>query len=71
MVRGLILKIDLGLIGMEIGYVVKDAAKWDLEPERGASGYNSCYHRKLPERRGGDSFNLARCTLTVASEVDA
>jgi DNA polymerase, archaea type len=32
--------------GMEIGYVVKDAAKWEVDTERDASefdaGYNAC-----------------------------
>ena len=27
--------------GMEIGYVVKDAMKWEVDPERAASDFNA------------------------------
>jgi DNA polymerase I len=33
--------------GMEIGYVVKDAAKWEVEIERSASEFDAVYYRKL------------------------
>jgi len=36
--------------GMEIGYVVKDAAKWDVDTERDASGFNEGYYGKLLQK---------------------
>ena len=36
--------------GMEIGYVVKDAAKWEVDAERYASGFDEGYYRKLLEK---------------------
>jgi DNA polymerase I len=33
--------------GMEIGYVVKDAKKWEVEPERTATEFDAGYYRKL------------------------
>jgi|EPASupsiteSAE347_1022098.scaffolds.fasta_scaffold05034_3 hypothetical protein len=33
--------------GMEIGYVVKDAGKWEVEPERTAAGFDAVYYGKL------------------------
>ena len=31
--------------GMEIGYVVKDAKKWEEDAERDASGFDAAYYR--------------------------
>jgi DNA polymerase I len=36
--------------GMEIGYVVKDAGRWDVEPERWASEFDEGYYGKLLEK---------------------
>jgi DNA polymerase I len=36
--------------GMEIGYVVKDAKRWEVEPERTASEFDDDYYRKLLEK---------------------
>ena len=36
--------------GMEIGYVVKDAKKWEVEPERIASEFDAGYYGKLLEK---------------------
>ena len=36
--------------GMEIGYVVKDAKKWEVDPERTASGFDAGYYRKLLQK---------------------
>ena len=36
--------------GMEIGYVVKDAKKWEVEPERTASEFDAGYYGKLLEK---------------------
>ncbi|MHB8118129.1 MAG: DNA polymerase domain-containing protein [Methanothrix sp.] len=36
--------------GMEIGYVVKDAKKWEVEPERTASEFDIGYYGKLLEK---------------------
>ena len=36
--------------GMEIGYVVKDAKKWEVDPERTASEFDDMYYRGLLEK---------------------
>jgi hypothetical protein len=36
--------------GMEIGYVVKDAKMWDVDPERTASKFDDVYYRGLLEK---------------------
>ena len=36
--------------GMEIGYVVRDAAKWEVDTERDASEFDAGYYRKLLEK---------------------
>ncbi len=36
--------------GMEIGYVVKDAKKWAVDPERDASGFDGGYYGKLLDK---------------------
>ena len=36
--------------GMEIGYVIKDAAKWEVDTERDASGYDAMYYGKLLDK---------------------
>ena len=36
--------------GMEIGYVVTDAAKWKVDPERDASEFDSGYYGTLLEK---------------------
>ena len=36
--------------GMEIGYVVRDAKKWEADPERTARGFDAGYYRKLLEK---------------------
>lgn len=36
--------------GMEIGYIVTDAGKWEVEPERNASGFDVEYYRTLLEK---------------------
>lgn len=36
--------------GMEIGYVVKDAKKWAVDPERDASGFDEVYYGKLLDK---------------------
>jgi hypothetical protein len=35
---------------MEIGYVVKDAKKWEADTERMARGFDAGYNRKLLEK---------------------
>jgi hypothetical protein len=35
--------------GMEIGYVVKDAKKWEVEPEKTAAVFDAGYYGKLLE----------------------
>jgi DNA polymerase, archaea type len=36
--------------GMEIGYVVTDAAKWEVDTERDASEFDAAYYGKLLEK---------------------
>jgi len=36
--------------GMEIGYVVKDAKKWEVDPEKTASEFDIGYYEKLLEK---------------------
>ncbi|VVB68980.1 DNA polymerase 1 [uncultured archaeon] len=36
--------------GVEISYVVKDAGRWEVEPERTASGFDAGYYGKLLEK---------------------
>ncbi len=36
--------------GMEIGYVIKDADRWDVEPEKTAEKFDLRYYRKLLEK---------------------
>jgi DNA polymerase, archaea type len=36
--------------GMEIGYVVTDAAKWEVDAERDAAEFDATYYRKLLEK---------------------
>ena len=40
-------KRGLSLVpGIGIGYVVKDAKKWDVDPQRDASGFDVGYYRE-------------------------
>ena len=36
--------------GMEIGYVIKDARKWEVDPERTASKFDAAYYRGMLEK---------------------
>jgi DNA polymerase, archaea type len=36
--------------GMMIGYVVKDAKKWEVDPERTASEFDAAYYEKLLDK---------------------
>jgi hypothetical protein len=36
-------------LGMEIGYVMRDAIKWEADTERDASEFDAGYYRKLLE----------------------
>ena len=36
--------------GMEIGYVIRDARKWEVDPERTASKFDAAYYRGLLEK---------------------
>ena len=45
--------------GMEIGYVVKDSSKWEVDTERDASEFDAEYYRKLLEKAWKEvSFSL-------------
>ena len=41
--------IPLALV-MEIGYVIRDAGKWEENPERTASKFDAMYYRGLLEK---------------------
>ena len=36
--------------GTEIGYVIRDARKWEVDPERTASKFDAVYYRGLLEK---------------------
>jgi hypothetical protein len=36
--------------GMEISFLVKDAGKWEVEPERTAAGFDAGYYWELLEK---------------------
>jgi len=36
--------------GMEIGYVIRDAHKWEVDPERTASEFDATHYRGLLEK---------------------
>jgi hypothetical protein len=36
--------------GMEISYVIRDARKWEVDPERTASKFDAAYYRGLLEK---------------------
>ena len=36
--------------GMEIGYVIRDARKWEVDPERTASKFDAVYYRGLLQK---------------------
>jgi len=38
------------VLGVEIGYVVRDAAKWEGDTERDASKFDAGYYGKLLEK---------------------
>ena len=40
--------------GMEIGYVVRDAHKWEVDPERTASKFDAAYYRGSLEKAWGE-----------------
>jgi DNA polymerase elongation subunit (family B) len=41
--------------GMEIGYVIRDARKWEVDPERTASKFDAAYYRVLLEKTWGEA----------------
>ena len=46
--------------GMEIGYVIRDARKWEVDPERTASKFDSVYYRGLLEKAWGETVFVFR-----------
>jgi len=46
--------------GMEIGYVIKDARKWEVDPERTASKFDSVYYRGLLGKAWGEAAFVFR-----------
>jgi len=41
--------------GMEICYVIRDARKWEVDPERTASKFDTAYYRGLLEKAWGET----------------
>ena len=41
--------------GMDIGYVIRDARKWEVDPERTASRFDAVYYRGLLEKAWGEA----------------
>ena len=41
--------------GMEIAYVIKDARKWEVDPERTASKFDATYYRGLLDKAWGET----------------
>ena len=49
--------------GMQISYVIKDAHKWEVDPERTASEFDATYYRGLLEKAWGEAaFVFAHTT---------
>jgi len=46
--------------GMEIGYVIRDARKWEVDPERTASKFDATYYRGLLEKAWGEAAFVFR-----------
>ncbi len=42
--------------GIKIGYVLRDASKWDGDIERDASGFDAGYYRKLLGKEWNEAF---------------
>ena len=40
---------------MEIGYVIRDAHKWEVDPERTASKFDAVYYSGLLEKARGEA----------------
>jgi len=47
--------------GMEMGYVVKDAKKWDVDPERTASEFDAVYYEKLLDKAWEEVAFALKC----------
>ena len=46
--------------GMEIGYVIRDACKWEVDRERTASKFDAAYYRGLLEKAWGEAAFVFR-----------
>ena len=46
--------------GMEIGYVIRDARKWEVDPERIASKFDAGYYRGLLEKAWSEAAFVLR-----------
>jgi DNA polymerase, archaea type len=57
--------------GMEIGYVIRDARKWEVDPERTASKFDAVYYRGLLEKAWGEAaFVLANLRFVPGVVID-
>jgi hypothetical protein len=55
--------------GIEISYVIRDARKWEVDPERTASKFDSVYYRELLEKAWGEAaFVWARVAKSQRRE---
>jgi DNA polymerase I len=46
--------------GMEIGYVIRDARKWEVDPDRTASKFDAGYYRGLLEKAWSEAAFVFR-----------
>jgi DNA polymerase elongation subunit (family B) len=56
--------------GMEIGYVVRDAKKWEADPQRTAKGFDAGYYGKLLEKAWGEAAYVFREGDFLPGEVE-
>ena len=49
--------------GMEIGYVVRDAKKWEVDTERDASQFDAWYYGKLLRKAWDEVAFVLQCDL--------
>jgi hypothetical protein len=54
---------------MEISYVVRDAKKWIVDPERYASGFDEVYYGKILEKAWAEVAFASRKVDMVAKNL--
>jgi len=55
--------------GLDIAYVVKDAKKWEVDPERTAYEFDADYYRGLLEKAWGEAaFTFKQTNLEAFTD---